>query len=175
MLDAREFLDTIAKPSVDDFLVDTTSLRHGYLAVLILDAAISQIFYTRENSGHDAFEMLEWHPRGRPKHADDTAFRERLAEEHDIYRVHRDLAKAIKHGELKRGRPVVATAKDTGVQGVPFGAGMFGTGPFGGAPRAQVTLVTGERIDISWLVQEMLERVENLVELLEVYGKTQRE
>jgi len=169
LLDARDFLETIAKPTVKDFLDDTRSLRHGYLAVLILDAAISRAYYTCENAGHDAFDLLGWHPAGRPKRADDSAFRERLAEEHEIYRVHRDFAKALKHGELTRGQPLVSSAGETGLNSVGYGRGAWGSGPYGGTPRAQVTLVSGEKIDISWLVREMLERMEDLVGLVEVY------
>ncbi|GGC20990.1 hypothetical protein GCM10011363_42090 [Marivita lacus] len=168
MADARLFFERFVRPTLAEFAADTADLRKAFMAVQMVDAAISQVFYTCEDSGHDAYHDLFILPKNaRPKNADDTAFRELLAEEYEIYRIHRDLAKAIKHGNLTRGKPLVISTDNASVRNLGYGEGGYGTGPYGGGPRADVQLASGEQISIHWVVTEMAERVENLIELME--------
>lgn len=168
MADARLFFDEFVCPTLAEFAADTSNLRRAFIAVQMVDAAISQVFYACENAGHDAYyDLFLLSKDARPRKADDTTFRELLAEEHEIYRVHRDLAKAIKHGNLTRGKPLVLSIDGASVRNLGYGEGGYGTGPYGGGPRADVQLVSGERISIHWIVTEMAERVENLISLME--------
>lgn len=168
MANPRTFLEEFVRPTLDEFSADTANLRRALMAVQMLDAAISQIFYACEDAGHDAYHALFVLPaNARPKNADDTNFRALLAEEHDIYKIHRDFAKAIKHGTLTRHKPLVISADSASVRTLGYGEGQCGVGPYGGGPRVDVQLITGEQVNVHWIVSQMFERVENLIELME--------
>ena len=168
MADARQFFEDFVRPTLIEFAEDTSNLRRAFSAVLMVDAAISQIFFTCEEAGHDAYHDLFVLPKdARPKKADDTTFRELLAEEYEIYRVHRDLAKAIKHSTLTRGKPLVVSIDKASIRNLSYGEGGYGTGSYSGGPSANVQLTSGEQINVHWVVTEMADRIENLIQLME--------
>ncbi len=168
MADAKRFFVEFVKPTIAEFSKDTSDLRRAFIAVLMVDAAISQVFFTCEDAGFDAYhDLFVLANDARPKKADDTTFRELLAEEHEIYRVHRDLAKAIKHGNLKRGEPMVLSTDAASVRKLGYGEGGYGLSPYGGGLSADVELISGEQISIYWIVTEMAKQIEHLIELME--------
>jgi hypothetical protein len=92
-----DFFNNIAAPNVDALGSDVGDIRLAVNAILTLDALMGVIHADRHRRGLEA--------------ADDSAFRNRLADQHFEYRLVRDAAFALKHGELKSAARLVQRAE----------------------------------------------------------------
>jgi hypothetical protein len=87
-----EFLNEIVAPNVAALSDDVGDLRLAVNAILTLDAMAGII--------HDNL-----YKRGLVTTANDVEFRDRLALQYPEYVIVRDAAFALKHGELRSGKP----------------------------------------------------------------------
>ena len=95
----REFLETVVRPNIDNLTGKNGSLIDAYNAVAAVDALAGHLFVWLRQNKPGAIVMCR----------DDTEYREKLAERSPDFRFLRDLAKAQKHVELRRGQPVVTS------------------------------------------------------------------
>jgi hypothetical protein len=60
----------------------------------------------------------------------------------------------------------VISADSASVRTLGYGEGQFGVVPYDGGPRVDVQLIASEQVNVHWIISEMFERVENLIELM---------
>jgi hypothetical protein len=112
-----EFLNWIVTPNVAAAGDDVGNMRHAVNAILALDA-LAGILHA------------DLHKRGLET-ADDGAFRDKLAAQYLEYRIVRDTAFALKHGELRGKRPrLVRRAEQVVSYGGAFDQAAFDRSAF---------------------------------------------
>ncbi|MDX8462368.1 hypothetical protein [Mesorhizobium humile] len=70
----------------------------------------------------------------------DSYFRQRIADGCDAFRLIRDLAKANKHAELVKHKPLVSSSDQAISKPMGYGLGRYGKGRFGGVPQMMIRL-----------------------------------
>ena len=120
----REFFDSVVKPNADELFAPSRSVRSAVNAILTLDAFFGILFAELKSMSDPAVVGLA--------PGDDSKYREQLANQSPKFKVLRDTADALKHGELTRRPRIVAKAKQ--VKGTQAGAGtlMAGADSLGG-------------------------------------------
>lgn len=184
MFRARDFHDEIVVPTLMEFNEDFSSRRRAFLAVAVLDALTAHIYaeakdicaaIARSNEGTGKvtptpFSLLGWHEKGDPQSQDDTAFRDRIAELNDSFRIVRDVAKANKHAELVRGVPSVKRSEQIVSKRYPFGLGRYGEGRHGGVAQVIVQFDDGEGAYLEHAILDAHEILKDLIDLLDGYA-----
>jgi hypothetical protein len=112
-----EFFETVAKPNVQALCNDVGELRLAVNAILSLDALTGIIHADLHGNGLVT--------------KDDAAFRDSLATQHPDYRIVRDAAFALKHGELRGKTRLVQRADQvTSYSGI-WGDAVWGRSAWG--------------------------------------------
>jgi hypothetical protein len=143
----RDFLEQIVRPNMADLANDYGDIRKAMTAVHSADALAAHIFH--EVGGRIVTGA-----------ADDTAYRELLAEESGEFRLVRDLEKAAKHVALDRGKPLVTTADQIVSRGLGWGEARWREGRRGSPPQVVVVTDTGEHRVIETVVRKAVEFLE---------------
>ncbi len=109
---AQTFYDVVVVPNVDAQHQDTSSYRHAFNAIASLDDYV----------GIWALELL----RSRKTSSKEEAFRDFVASRCEEYRILRDMAYSLKHGELTGGKArLVKEAERLHKQGPAFNPAAF--------------------------------------------------
>lgn len=138
----RQFIDSVVRPSADEFHDNFQSVRHALNAIWATDALMA-VIYRWATSFH--FEEL-W------SISTDGRFRQHLAHKCEDVRLVQDIANAAKHVNLTRYDPVVANANQIVASAIGYGEGPYGMGRFGGPPQVVVKSDDGELVFVEGLV-----------------------
>ena len=96
----------------------------------------------------------------------DDEYRAHLGKVDESFETIRQTAKALKHGELTRGRPSVSGADAISVQSRGWGEGRYGEGRYGGTPQPVVDTTGGRRV-----IETAVKRAKDLlVEEMDKFG-----
>lgn len=110
-MDAWTFRRQVVTPNLEEMLADFGNIRLATNCILSIDALAAHIFYLEGANFPDR---------------DDSAYRERLSEKNNDFRILRDVAKGIKHCKLERGRPLITGSASVGSRGIgPVGSGYW--------------------------------------------------
>ena len=142
-MNAREYLEAIVRPNINDFSGDYANLRLGLNAVHTLDALAAHIF---NEAGGEAVLGC----------ADDSAYRGVLAAANGDFGLLRDVAKAVKHVELNRGKPQLSGAKQVSVQTLGYGQARYGEGRYGSPSQLVVRTDGGDTRVLETIVMSSL-------------------
>ena len=129
-----EFLQTVVRPNVEEFNANYGDVRRAHNAVAAVDALAAHIYVWCKTDAPSEIAGL----------ANDTDYRERLAQCSSDFRLLRDIAKAQKHVHLDRGQPEVTTSAQVKARSFGYGEGGYGVGRYGGPPQVVVTTDGGE-------------------------------
>lgn len=91
----------------------------------------------------------------------DTEYREKLAGRSEMFGLLRDAAKAAKHVELVRGKPLVKSARQLRTRTLGWGEARFGEGRWGSPPQAVISTEAGEQRVIETVVKGALAILED--------------
>jgi len=128
----HKFLEQVVRPNVSEFHADDASVRLAYNAAWAVDALTAHIYvWCLANAPAEVAGLK-----------DDTEYRGKLAATHCDFRLLRDVAKAQKHVELKRGSPEIMGADQISTRAVGFGEGPYGHGRYGGPPQVVIDIDT---------------------------------
>ena len=152
---ARDFLEVVVQPNMQLALEEPQDWRHAVNAVLTIDALIGVIF--AECQASEALKL--------PEPTDDR-YRDRLAQECASYRIVRDLAASIKHGELTRGKARLVK-RPSQVMPVTNQVGLFQTGDRLGGSVLIIALSAGGARRASNVIAESYRMAKRLVEQLD--------
>ena len=152
-MDLRDYLDNVVRPNVAEFEKDYASLRLAHNAAHSVDALAAHIYSA---AGGAAAKLGK----------DDTEFRELLAAKNEMFRLLRDVAKAVKHVELKRGKPEVSKANQISTKRLGWGEARYGEGRYGSPPQAIVTTDNGDHRVLETVVKDALAFLENEMKTL---------
>lgn len=152
-MDLREYLEEVVRPNVAEFENDYADLRLAHNAVHSVDALAAHIFAA---AGGTAAKLGK----------DDTEFRESLAAKNEMFRLLRDVAKAAKHVELKRGKPEVSKANQIGTKRLGYGEARYGEGRYGSPPQAVVATDAGDYRVLETVVKRSLVFLEDEMKAL---------
>jgi hypothetical protein len=138
----REFYDLVVKPDLVDFEASFGDIRAAHHAVASADALFAHLFY-----------WLKAHRPGSIIARDDLEFREHLGKSDADLALLRDVAKAQKHVELVRGKPMVRRADQVSVGNTGWGQARWGEARWGGPPQVHVTTDDGDMRALDYLVR----------------------
>jgi len=93
----RDFIKEVVHPNLEAFKAEPGSMRHAYNAVSCVDTLAAEVYSWAKV--HSPIDVADY--------ADDSEYRSALAQKNSDFELLRDLAKAQKHVELKRGSPTV--------------------------------------------------------------------
>jgi len=125
-----QFLEQVVRPNLAEFHANDADIRYAYNSVAAVDAFAAHIYVW----------CLVNAPAEVAGFADDTQYRAKLAASHNDFLLLRDIAKAQKHVELRRGSPTIAKAEQIITRPVGYGEGPFGHGRYGGPPQVVVDI-----------------------------------
>lgn len=143
-MNASEFDREVVEQTLAEFAADPLNLRLAYLSILVVDCLAAYV-YNEVGSGN----------------SDDTAFRECMAAKYPSFRIVRDLAKALKHVELGRGKPLVESADQLRLEEMRYGQGGYGEGPYGGGEQVVVQFKDGSKRNVASLLRQSREAIKN--------------
>lgn len=124
----RSFLEAIVRPNLKELQARDNDMRAAVNALLTIDALAGAIFYAARPSLSDR---------------DDTAYRERLARQAPYFELLRDAAKALKHGELVRGNPVIRRAADAQIRAIGWDEAYWDEIQFDAEPQVVIAVQSG--------------------------------
>lgn len=125
----REFLEQIVEPNLADVNTDFGNIRLVLNLVYSVDALAAQIF-------HAAAGALPG--------KDDSEYREILAKANpEEFALLRDVAKAIKHVRLQRGKPLVSGSDQLSVRALGWDEVEWNDGRWDSPPQVVVETTTG--------------------------------
>lgn len=144
------FIEQIVRPNVAEFHADAANMRRAYNAVTAVDALAAHIYvWCLANSPAEVAGVK-----------DDTCYRAKLANNHNDFRLLRDISKAQKHVELTRRAPAIAKEKQISTRPVGFGEGPFGNGGYGGPPQVVIDINTSTMRYVGQIVDSALQFLE---------------
>lgn len=110
-MDALRFRRDVVTPNLEEMLADCGNIRIATNCILSIDALAAHIFY----QGGLNFQG-----------DDDSAYRESLAKKNGDFRILRDVAKGIKHCELRRGKALINGSAALASRGIgPVASGCW--------------------------------------------------
>jgi hypothetical protein len=130
-MNPRTFQATFVDGNIAEFRNNARDLRRAANAIWAIDALAAHIFAWAKANPPDKISA-----------SDDTGYREELAGQCEGFRVLRDAAKAMKHAELDRGKPIIKSSEDLRARGGGFQGGAFQGSAFH-TPAAVVQLPSG--------------------------------
>jgi hypothetical protein len=123
----RQYLEEVVKTNMAELSADYPDFRNAYNAVHAVDALAAHIYHAAGGNCRTGAD-------------DDTAYREQLAIAEPEFGLVRDLAKALKHVALIRGKPSVTSAARIQTKSLGWGEARGGEGRWGSP--LQVVVVT---------------------------------
>ena len=147
-MNAADFFNECVDPTLDDFRQNHMSRRHAIAAVALVDMSMAYIH--REEAREQDIKF------------DDLNFRNDLAGECYQVEIIRDLAKAQKHVELTRGKPVLKYVEDMNARPRAYGTGRFGEGLYGGGFVVKVK-EKGSDLPTEYSLLELLDQAINFL------------
>lgn len=144
---ARDFLDQVVTPTVDEFYNNYGDLRHAFLAVAVVDMLAAQIFHDLEVKDNQTVQNI----------SDDSDYRGNLSQTNKDFCLLRDVAKAHKHVKLNRGTPLVDGSDQTSVKSLGWGVARWGEGRWGSPPQVVVATNSGEYRVVETIIKKSLE------------------
>lgn len=127
----REYLNDVVEPNIAEFQAEFGSKRRAMSAIHSLDALAAYIYHAIGGSQGTGLQ-------------DDSSYRDQLAQLNTDFALIRDVAKAIKHVELHRGKPLVSRSDQLGSEALGWGEGAYGEGRWGGPVQAYVETNDGD-------------------------------
>lgn len=124
----REFRTLVVEPNLLAFAANPADLRHAMNAVHSVDALAARIHY---GSG------------GATGWRDDLEYRDKLAQADPEFALLRDVAKAIKHADLRRGTPKVSGAGQITSQTIGWDQAVWGELEWDAPSRVVVEMTGG--------------------------------
>lgn len=92
----RQFLEAVVRPNMDALNADTGDFRAAFNAAVSIDALSARIYRWLESEQPALVGFIE---------REDDGYRDHLAEQNFDYRLLCDVARAMKHCELRRKTP----------------------------------------------------------------------
>lgn len=135
----RDHFVQIVVPNIDDAQANPDCIRRAWNALAAMDATAGNLFYWAQKFAPQEVAGIN----------DDTDYRTRLGSCRQNLRLLFDVAKALKHGELTRGRPLIRLASE--VASRSFGHGETYGFAYGGGTLVSV-LYDGQKVPIEFLL-----------------------
>ena len=135
MTEPRRFLQEVVEPNLADLDAAPDDRRRAFNAVAAVDALAGAVFWAAKAADPNVASMKS-----------DDEYRAHLGKVDDSFETIRQAAKALKHGELIRGNPLVSGADAISVRSRGWGEGRYGEGRYGGTPQPVVDTTGGQRV-----------------------------
>lgn len=147
----RYFLEKVVSPNLAELTADYASEQKAFNAAASVDSLVAALFHWCEEKRLKRVAGIK----------DDSHFREQLARENPDYALLRDVAKAFKHVELRRGTPLVSSSGQVEARGLGWGEGAWGEARFGGSVQVVVTTDAGDVRVLDSVINNALAFIEN--------------
>jgi hypothetical protein len=133
-MEVHDHLEQIVRPNMADLVNKYGDVRRAFNAIAAVDALAGHIWrWCKENASYEISGI-----------ADDTAFREKLANANPDFQLVRDMAKAQKHIHLNRGSPMVKVEDQIAVRSLGWDQARWDEGRWDSPPQVVVETDLGE-------------------------------
>ena len=143
----RQFIESVVRPSADDFHRNFQSIRHALTAVWATDALMAVRYRWAADFPFEELLCI----------CTDGRFRQHLAQRCEEVRLIRDIANAAKHVNLTRYDPFVSNANQIVTSAIGYCDGPFGMELYGGPPQVVVKNDEGELIFVEGVVDRTID------------------